>query len=829
MRVTHAEDYVTHAVIGASQAKAFQINDSTEFFRILSSSLYSDKMLAVIREILCNAWDAHIEGGCINRPIDVSITNDKLVIRDQGPGMAPDDILRLYTTYGGTSKIANENVTGGFGLGSKAPFAYVDHFEVTSCHAGTKTIYNMSLSSAQVDGKPSVMKILDLPTTETGIQVSLNLKDRHDRDRFERLVRRIAANGEMNVKLNGVTVPVIKFSASPHGFTIVKKEQLGEVSSRIFIRYGHVIYPLELPEHLRSYNEEVKKFLLKIHGEQDGRSYGYRISDPSYAVVLQAKAGSISITPSRESLSMTDHTINSVTELITQFMSIVRSGIDPYCIKYLDQAIEETVKTKKVAALFHPRRVMANPDFFRKLGNNLPSEITNLEHVALYYLAHTNYPSSAGFFARDIDKRLSAMIAAGIGDKGLLNSYRQELRRLTSPKAKSPWFYRKILWPLLRDMEDTTSGAKPGMRIQNLMIVDQAQDRHRTKRRMAIPTKSYEMAQIRWGLPFLRKIVTLSHNRIDVLDIGYTGNDPKVTAKELGAIDGTLLYVVPRNPQKIAEARAFFEKRGYVINDWTPSQKVEPKPKDVVTVGAVPAKPKRNGVPKLSNLIDPETNRLDMDLLYCEDNELTEAPEIAVYVSPNRQSLPDLEMPSRALAPVVRLFGDKIAAVPSQISLNKLADKDIRTDKFEEWVLEQVLEAYKKNKLIRQHYRNYRAPDASVNLNQMALLSVIRRDDKLRRTFNLPTPLAGDALHFVSIYESYSHHELRYNLLLKQIYDLIQTWTASASLKKLLEKLCSRNPLIKSIDAEALAGLMRVGTPEQVDKVRKLLLYTMKG
>jgi hypothetical protein len=41
--------------------------------------------------------------------------------------------------------------------------------------------------------------------------------------------------------------------------------------------------------------------------------------------------------------------------------------------------------------------------------------------------------------------------------------------------------------------------------------------------------------------------------------------------------------------------------------------------------------------------------------------------------------------------------------------------------------------------------------------------------------------------------------------------------------------LCSRNPLIKSIDAEALAGLMRVGTPEQVDKVRKLLLYAMKG
>lgn len=129
MRVTHSEDFVTHAVVGAMETKECQIAQTAEFFRVMSSSLYSDKPLAVARETLCNAWDAHIEAGCTDTPIKVTLTEDKLIIQDFGNGIPDDMIIPIYGTWGGSTKTDNDGVTGGFGLGCKAPFSIVDHFE----------------------------------------------------------------------------------------------------------------------------------------------------------------------------------------------------------------------------------------------------------------------------------------------------------------------------------------------------------------------------------------------------------------------------------------------------------------------------------------------------------------------------------------------------------------------------------------------------------------------------------------------------------------------------------------------------------------------------
>lgn len=60
MQVNHTADHITHAFIGGHKTIEFGISNSAEFFQILSSTLYSDQHLAVAREVLCNAWDAHI-------------------------------------------------------------------------------------------------------------------------------------------------------------------------------------------------------------------------------------------------------------------------------------------------------------------------------------------------------------------------------------------------------------------------------------------------------------------------------------------------------------------------------------------------------------------------------------------------------------------------------------------------------------------------------------------------------------------------------------------------------------------------------------------------
>ena len=48
---------------GLKSTNAFQISASSHMFRVLSDGMYSDKVTAVIRELTCNARDAHTAAG----------------------------------------------------------------------------------------------------------------------------------------------------------------------------------------------------------------------------------------------------------------------------------------------------------------------------------------------------------------------------------------------------------------------------------------------------------------------------------------------------------------------------------------------------------------------------------------------------------------------------------------------------------------------------------------------------------------------------------------------------------------------------------------------
>ncbi len=48
----------THSA-GVQSASGFTIAQTSKMFKILSDSLYSDKVMAVIRELSTNAYDSH--------------------------------------------------------------------------------------------------------------------------------------------------------------------------------------------------------------------------------------------------------------------------------------------------------------------------------------------------------------------------------------------------------------------------------------------------------------------------------------------------------------------------------------------------------------------------------------------------------------------------------------------------------------------------------------------------------------------------------------------------------------------------------------------------
>lgn len=139
------------------QEQNFQINASAHAFRILSDSLYQDKERAVIRELACNALDAHVAAGIPDTPIKITLPdelNPMLEVQDFGKGMSRSTLEKLYTTYFESTKQESDDDIGGFGLGSKSPFAITDNFTVTSV---TSTGESTTILAYLDNGIPKVM------------------------------------------------------------------------------------------------------------------------------------------------------------------------------------------------------------------------------------------------------------------------------------------------------------------------------------------------------------------------------------------------------------------------------------------------------------------------------------------------------------------------------------------------------------------------------------------------------------------------------------------------------------------------------------------------
>ena len=98
----------------------------SHIFNVLRNQLYSDKVLAVIREYSTNAVDAHIEVGKKDTPIKVTLPNPLSLdfkVRDFGRGLTEREIGEIYAMYGESTKRGTNEQIGQLGLGCKSAFA----------------------------------------------------------------------------------------------------------------------------------------------------------------------------------------------------------------------------------------------------------------------------------------------------------------------------------------------------------------------------------------------------------------------------------------------------------------------------------------------------------------------------------------------------------------------------------------------------------------------------------------------------------------------------------------------------------------------------------
>lgn len=163
----------------------FKVEANATAYRILSSSLYSDKPRAIIRELSTNAFDANIEAGRRHVPIEVHIPNHMnptFKVTDSGTGMSRVTLTTVFSTYFKSTKDKSDEFNGTMGLGSKSPLSYTDSMAVTSICNGEKTMASIYLND---DGEPNINIIYHGHTDEpNGTTISLGI-DENDIGRFQ--------------------------------------------------------------------------------------------------------------------------------------------------------------------------------------------------------------------------------------------------------------------------------------------------------------------------------------------------------------------------------------------------------------------------------------------------------------------------------------------------------------------------------------------------------------------------------------------------------------------------------------------------------------------
>lgn len=175
--------------IGEAETKDFSINVNKlgNLFDILRNRMYKNPLSSVIREIASNAWDANVDNN-ITDPIEIEFKEknewvgleDTLTIKDKGKGMSKNFVLELYSSYLYSSKDTENKLMGGFGIGSKSPFAISSNFRIkTTVKEEDKTyIYNyVAFIDPSGIGKVALNAITDGTGRETGTEIIIPLTE----------------------------------------------------------------------------------------------------------------------------------------------------------------------------------------------------------------------------------------------------------------------------------------------------------------------------------------------------------------------------------------------------------------------------------------------------------------------------------------------------------------------------------------------------------------------------------------------------------------------------------------------------------------------------
>lgn len=840
MEVTHKDDHVTHAVVGGSEKIDYTIADDGFFMQMLSASLYKDQKMAVIRETLCNADDAH---KMVNqtKPFEVTLTKEKLVIRDFGPGIPHEKIGPVYATYGGSTKQGDKGQTGGFGLGCKAPFAYTDNFQVTSFCNGTKTVYRMSKSDSEVGGKPSIVKIVSVPTQESGLEVSINILSERDVHLFSSRIVEVLANGEMNAIFNGNQARVLPFSKMEKGYLLSGARPLANTTDFIFVRYGAVIYPVETNE---SYSVEFRN-AERIISRLDQRSHY-----DEFFLILQAEPGSLSLTPSREGLSITEKTNETLKVLLDNFNNNFAVAYEEETKIIFKKAVEDAVAAKDFSLLLSPSRERSIQQKY--VHKNQDDEgnvyIVNSATLAGWDILQ-RYPGEEDtmFFFDDLKHRLKLLIASEDypGDRGLLRSFYSSIKSAPHYAAGAcafREFRKRVVAPVFIAMHGAKT-MQPKMLSLAMPTYGWAEGRSSHYRNDRVYTRSADHA---WNdslsaiSMMQRRVIVLTHKLEDFENNIRTATREEVEktpglsklGKEPDRLFGALVYQVTRGREKVEEARKILGNiKGYLFVDLTAHIEYrEPKARVAQTKKKLEGFPTLSGV-KVTLNNTPGNQIYDWQLMSTTEGRIDKPiGYVELYGKTHhrgRNHLCGVSTSGQALL-LEQFYGDRIAVVMSESQKGVL--HKINVFREERWIPAQIQKDLNDPKLLAALPGTLRVLQRWLHKQEVDtdFVRMVLSTPELCDLLKLPKQvhLTGDQSMVMQLLKEFrkDHRSLEESDIVKKI-DAIEP---PAKVQKFVQGLAS-NKMLPLIDTAAVRVVFEGSDEEHKAKAIKLIKQILKG
>jgi hypothetical protein len=294
---------------GTTNETRFTMEASGKAFEAIASSLYKNGIRAIVRELGTNAADAHVmlqdeevangnkKSKAGSRPFDVFAPTDtcpEFVIRDYGIGLTPEKIRDTYTVVFRSDKNHTNDLTGGFGMGSKTPFAYTDNFAVTSWTGGMKRVYSVYKDET---GVPTMPLMSEAPSDEPrGVEIRIGV-NRIDFGRFHAEIASVYKWFRVRPNVHCL----------PGGYSLETSEvvlsgdrwALTQSRGTLVVQMGDVGYPVNVSDLSHD-------FVKNLHPlSQEMLRLG---------PIIYCDVGDVDITISRESLKFTDKTYKVIRE-----------------------------------------------------------------------------------------------------------------------------------------------------------------------------------------------------------------------------------------------------------------------------------------------------------------------------------------------------------------------------------------------------------------------------------------------------------------------------------------------------------------------------------